>query len=66
MITLAGNIGVQGVLWATDDTGLVVREAPGEPVMVFENGPPVPVDGGEVFVPADKVLFVQVFRSVTG
>jgi hypothetical protein len=60
VVTLADESGVQGVLWSTDETGLVLAGAAGAPVQYLARG------GGEwetvdgaVFVPAGSVKFVQ-------
>jgi hypothetical protein len=67
VVTLSSGEGVQGILWATDVTGILVRGAPGEPVQLIEAGDDGDVRAsdvdGEVFVPADRVLFVQVMGA---
>lgn len=60
VVTLADETGVRGLLWSTDDTGLMLAPAPGQPVESWSPGGDwVPADGA-LFVPMAAVKFVQV------
>lgn len=66
VVMLTTGAGVLGVLWDADATGLLVRPSAGDPVvMIDQSGAQAPADG-EVFVPADKIEFVQVLGAGAG
>lgn len=60
-VTLTDETGVRGVLWASDETGLLLTAAPGEPVLTWSLATSEwePADGS-LFVPAGRVKFVQI------
>ena len=60
-VTLTDDTGVRGVLWASDETGLLLSPAAGEPVLTWSPaaGEWEPADGS-LFVPAERIKFVQI------
>lgn len=66
MVSMPDNQGFEGVLWAVDATGMVLRASGAAPVeLVTPDGERQPADG-EVFIPASQVLFVQVLDGGAG
>lgn len=67
LVTLADESGLRGIVWSADASGLVLTSAAGTAVeyMAPEPGAEwVPVNGA-VFVPAERVKFVQLPGGVT-
>lgn len=64
LVTLINDQGFEGVLWAADESGLHLTGMPGHETggLVFyrDSVTPEPVDRGDVFVPAEQVLFMQI------
>lgn len=63
LVTLVDDTGVRGVLWAVDSDGYLLRRSAATPLVFYShNGTePEEVDQGELFVPAGRVQFVQLF-----
>ena len=67
LVTLVDESGLRGVVWSADESGLVLSSAAGTAVeyMAPEPGAEwVPVNGA-VFVPAERVKFIQMPGGVT-
>lgn len=67
LVTLADESGMRGIVWTADASGLVITSAAGTPVEYMAPDPGaewVPVNGA-VFVPAERVKFVQLPGGVT-
>jgi hypothetical protein len=64
LVTLTTQQGFAGVAWQSDATGLLLVAAAGEPVTFVDadGGEGSPVDG-QVWVPADRILFVQLVEG---
>lgn len=60
VVTLVDETGVRGVLWSTDETGLLLAPAAGEPVEQWAPGGEWQPADGALFVPAAMVKFVQI------
>ena len=60
VVTLVDETGVRGLLWATDETGLLLAPAAGAPVQTWSPGGDWSNADGSLFVPAASVKFVQV------
>jgi hypothetical protein len=60
VVTLADESGARGVLWAADESGLMLVGAAGDPVSYMPAGADEwsPADGA-VFVPVSMLKFVQ-------
>jgi hypothetical protein len=63
VVTLVDETGVRGVLWASDDTGLMLAPAAGSPVQTWSPGGDWVDADGSMFVPLPAVKFVQVLGS---
>lgn len=60
LVTLTNDQGFEGVLWAVDESGLLLKPSAAQPLLFYPDGEtPKDVDRGDVFVPTDRVLFVQ-------
>lgn len=68
LVTLDNNQGFEGVLWWADESGLLIKQAADEAILFYRDGSdePVPMDRGDVFVPADRLLFLQVLVEGSG
>lgn len=68
LVTLDNSQGFEGILWWADDSGLLIKQAADEPILFYRDGSdePVPMDRGDVFVPADRLLFIQVLAEGGG
>lgn len=63
VVTLADETGARGVLWATDDTGLLLAPAAGQRVQTWSPGGDWSDIDGTLFVPAAVVKFLQVLGT---
>lgn len=63
VVTLDDETGVRGVLWATDETGLLVCPAAAQPVETWAPGGDWQDADGSLFVPAARVKFLQVLGA---
>lgn len=60
VVTLSDETGARGVLWASDESGLLLVAAAGRPVQTWAPGGEWVDADGSLFVPALVVKFVQV------
>lgn len=64
VVTLTDESGARGVAWQADSSGLMLTAAAGQPVEVITpDGHRDPADGA-LFIPADRIKFVQLIEGV--
>ncbi len=68
LVTLDNNQGFEGVLWWADESGLLIKQAADEAILFYRDqaDEPMAMDRGDVFIPADRLLFVQVLTEGSG
>ncbi len=67
LITLDDESGVEGVLWRSHRAGVELQASPMAPVRVHPaRGQVADVDGGHLWVPKERVKFVQVLSEAVG